>query len=81
MHVTFYLIHIIKERETERWVFSGIGAYGEGHAPDEKELKKVDVVIVLGDARAVERTSNRDFVEVLKNKRRILVLYKSDLAD
>jgi ribosome biogenesis GTPase A len=41
----------------------------------------VDVVIVLGDARAVERTSNRDFVEVLKNKRRILVLYKSDLAD
>jgi ribosome biogenesis GTPase A len=47
----------------------------------KEELKKVDVVIVLGDARAVERSINRDFFEVIKNKRRILVFNKSDLAD
>lgn len=47
----------------------------------KEELKKVDVVVVLGDARAVNRSINRDFFEIIKNKRRILVFNKSDMAD
>ena len=46
-----------------------------------EDLKLVDVVIELLDARIPRSSQNPDIGELVKNKKRIVVLNKSDLAD
>ena len=46
-----------------------------------EDLKNVDLVIKLLDARAVVRSENQDFNKVIKNKKTINVYNKTDLAD
>lgn len=46
-----------------------------------EDLKLVDVVIELLDARIPISSQNPDISELLKNKKRIVVLNKTDLAD
>lgn len=41
----------------------------------------VDLVVELRDARAVVSSANNDVIEILKNRKRLIVLTKSDLAD
>lgn len=45
------------------------------------DLKLVDVVIELLDARIPKSSQNPDIAELINNKKRIIVLNKSDLAD
>ncbi len=47
----------------------------------KEELKKVDIVIMMGDARAVRKSINHDFFDVIRNKKHIMVFNKSDLSD
>ncbi len=46
-----------------------------------ENLKLIDVVVELVDARAPLSTGNPDFDDLFQNKKRLLVLNKSDLAD
>lgn len=46
-----------------------------------ENLKLIDVVMELVDARAPLSTGNPDFDDLFANKKRLLVLNKSDLAD
>ena len=46
-----------------------------------EDLKLVDVVIELLDARIPKSSQNPDIGELVKNKKRIVILNKSDLAD
>ena len=46
----------------------------------EQELKLIDVVIEMVDARAPEACRNPDFEELFKGKTRIVLLNKSDLS-
>lgn len=47
----------------------------------EKEIKNVDVVIVLLDARIPFSSQNPEIEAIIKNKPRIYILNKQDLAD
>ena len=47
----------------------------------EDNLKLIDVVIELVDARAPQSTRNPDFDALFRSKSRVLLLNKSDLAD
>ena len=47
----------------------------------QENLKLIDVVVELVDARAPRSTSNPDFDTLFQGKQRIIVLNKSDLAD
>ncbi|MEG1782130.1 MAG: ribosome biogenesis GTPase YlqF [Oscillospiraceae bacterium] len=47
----------------------------------EKEIKNVDVVIVLLDARIPFSSQNPEIEEIIKNKPRVYILNKQDLAD
>lgn len=47
----------------------------------KEQLKAVDIVLVMGDARAVVRSVNADFTAALGNKPYICVYNKTDLAD
>ena len=47
----------------------------------EENLKLIDVVIELVDARAPQSTRNPDFDTLFRGKSRVLLLNKSDLAD
>ncbi|MDL2235017.1 ribosome biogenesis GTPase YlqF [Christensenellaceae bacterium OttesenSCG-928-L17] len=47
----------------------------------QENLKLVDVVVELVDARAPRSTSNPDFDTLFRDKQRIMVLNKSDLAN
>lgn len=46
-----------------------------------EKIKYVDIVIELVDARAPLSSLNPDFEEIIKNKKRLLILNKVDLAD
>ena len=46
-----------------------------------EDLKLIDVVIEILDARIPISSQNPDMQEIIKNKKRIIVLNKSDLAD
>ncbi|HWR23594.1 MAG TPA: ribosome biogenesis GTPase YlqF [Feifaniaceae bacterium] len=46
-----------------------------------ENLRLIDVVVELVDARAPLSTGNPDFDDLFQNKKRLLVLNKSDLAD
>ena len=46
-----------------------------------EDLKLIDVVIELRDARIPRSSQNPDMKELIKNKKQIIVLNKSDLAD
>lgn len=46
-----------------------------------EDAKLVDVVIEILDARIPKSSQNPDIAEIVKNKKRIIVLNKSDLAD
>jgi len=46
-----------------------------------EDLKLIDVVIELLDARIPVSSQNPDIAEIIKGKKRIIVLNKSDLAD
>ena len=45
------------------------------------DLKLIDVVIELLDARIPISSQNPDIAEIIKGKKRIIALNKSDLAD
>jgi len=45
------------------------------------DLKLIDVVIELLDARIPVSSQNPDIAQIIKNKKRIVILNKSDLAD
>lgn len=47
----------------------------------EENLKLVDVVLELVDARAPQASQNPMLQEVIKSKRRLMILMKKDLAD
>ena len=47
----------------------------------EKEVKNVDVVIVLLDSRIPYSSQNPEIEQIIKNKNRIYILNKQDLAD
>ncbi|MBQ9846042.1 MAG: ribosome biogenesis GTPase YlqF [Oscillospiraceae bacterium] len=47
----------------------------------EKEIKNVDVVIVLLDSRIPFSSQNPEIEQIIKNKNRIYILNKQDLAD
>jgi len=47
----------------------------------QEDLKLIDVVVELLDSRIPISSHNPDFEEIIKNKKRIVVLNKSDLAD
>lgn len=47
----------------------------------ERSLSMVDIAVEVVDARAPEATRNPDIVQLLKNKKTLLVLNKADLAD
>ena len=47
----------------------------------EEEIKLIDVVIELLDARAPIATTNPDISKIAANKPRVVILNKSDLAD
>ncbi len=47
----------------------------------KEEIKNVDIILVMGDARAIKRSVNADFFGVINNKKYVLVFNKSDLAD
>ncbi len=46
----------------------------------EEDLKLIDVVVEIVDARAPSACRNPDFEQLFKNKRRVIFLNKSDLA-
>ena len=46
-----------------------------------EQLSRVDVVVELCDARIPRASRNPDLAELVKNKRRLLVLNKADLAE
>ncbi|MBE6039089.1 MAG: ribosome biogenesis GTPase YlqF [Anaerofustis stercorihominis] len=47
----------------------------------KEQLKNIDIIIILGDSRAVQRSIIGNFFDVIGNKRYCLVYNKSDLAD
>ncbi len=47
----------------------------------EKEIKLCDIVIELLDARVPNSSRNPDMDRLAKNKKRLIVLNKSDMAD
>lgn len=47
----------------------------------EKEIKNIDVVIILLDARIPYSSQNPEVEKLIKNKPRIYILNKRDLAD
>ena len=47
----------------------------------EEDLKLVDMILEIRDARIPESSLNPDLTELGKNKRRIILLNKADLAD
>ena len=46
-----------------------------------EELRLIDIVVELVDARIPIASRNPDITEITKNKKRVIVLNKSDLAD
>lgn len=46
-----------------------------------EDLKLIDVVVEILDARIPRSSRNPDIAEVVKNKKKIIILNKSDLAD
>ena len=46
-----------------------------------EQLSRVDVVVELCDARIPRASRNPDLNELVKNKKRLLILNKADLAD
>ena len=46
-----------------------------------EELRLIDIVVELVDARIPIASRNPDMAEITKNKKRVIVLNKSDLAD
>ncbi len=47
----------------------------------KEQLKNVDIIVILGDSRAVRRSIIGSFLDVIKGKRYCMVFNKSDLAD
>jgi len=47
----------------------------------KEQLKNVDIIVILGDSRAVTRSIIGSFLDVIGNKRYCMVFNKSDLAD
>jgi len=47
----------------------------------EAKLPLIDVVVEILDARAPISSQTKDFEDLVKNKKRIIVLNKADLAD
>lgn len=47
----------------------------------KEETSKADIIVVLGDARAVEKSVNSDFYKSIRDKKHITVYNKVSLAD
>ena len=74
-----------KNNSQESFPSVGINWY-PGHMAKTKrqiieDMKLVDVVIELLDARIPKSSQNPDIQGMLKNKKKIVILNKSDLAD
>ena len=46
-----------------------------------EDSKLIDVVVEILDARIPKSSQNPDIAEIVRNKKRIIILNKSDLAD
>lgn len=46
-----------------------------------EELKNIDIVLLIGDARCVSSSINRDFLPIVGSKKITYIFNKSDLAD
>ncbi len=71
--------------ETQRYLTVPVNWY-PGHMTKarramEEDLKLVDMILEIRDARAPRSSLNPDMAELGKNKRRIILLNKADLAD
>ncbi len=71
--------------ESSRFVSTAINWY-PGHMTKarrtmEEDLKLVDMILEIRDARAPLSSLNPDMAELGKNKRRLILLNKADLAD
>ena len=47
----------------------------------EEDLKMVDIVIEILDARIPISSQNPDILKIIKNKKKLIILNKADLAD
>ena len=56
-------------------------SYDQGERQMQEDLKLIDLIIELVDARIPLRSRNPDIDELGKNKSRLILLNKSDLAD
>lgn len=76
-----------KENSNDKDVFSKVSiSWYPGHMAKTKrqildDLKLVDIVIEIRDARIPISSENPDIAKWIENKKRIVVLNKSDLAD
>ena len=52
-----------------------------GHMAKTKRQILEDVVVEILDARIPKSSQNPDIAEIVRNKKRIIILNKSDLAD
>ena len=68
----------MEERQTINWY---PGHMAKARRMLEDNLKLIDVVVELVDARAPEASRNPDFDALFAGKARVLLLNKSDLAD
>ena len=68
----------MEERQTINWY---PGHMAKAKRMLEDNLKLIDVVIELVDARAPEASRNPDFDALFRNKTRVLLMNKSDLSD
>lgn len=74
-----------KSNNNEKLTKVGINWY-PGHMAKakrmlEEDIKLIDVVVEIVDARAPSACRNPDFEELFKNKIRVMLLNKSDLSD
>ncbi len=76
---------MLKIKRRKKFLNAGLNWY-PGHMAKarrqiEEDIKKVDIVIEIVDARIPESSRNPVLNEIIGNKPRIIVLNKSDLAD
>jgi len=69
-------------KKCQRWISTGIhGHMAKTRRQIEDDLKLIDVVIELLDARIPISSRNPEIKKITQNKKRIILLNKSDLSD
>ena len=72
---------LLVNRRRKLMNFNGIRAYDKGQKMMQENIKLIDLVIELVDARVPMSSRNPDIDELGKNKARLILLNKADLAD